>query len=65
MLSPDLVGVVDQLEDGRSEVAERAMWRYLVDKHGEEAVRSALSEVQDSIDTDDRLIEPTDVEIRS
>lgn len=64
-LSPDLVGVLDELvgKTHRSAFAERAMWGLLVDEYGEERVRAALEDVQQQMDDDERLREPTQVEL--
>lgn len=66
MLSPELVGVIDQFEgDGRrSDTLERAAWEHLIDEYGVEAVLEAVDDVQESLAPSDRLDETKRVTVQ-
>lgn len=66
-LSPDLVGVVDELVGvtHRSAFAEQAMWRLLVEEHGVDVVRETVADVQSDLPDDELLGQAREIEIES
>lgn len=60
MLSKECNDVLERTQDDGevSKIAERAIWRYLIDQYGLEAVQAVIEDVQREFDPDDRADDP-------